>query len=492
MTTYKTIALAGLGVEGRASLDYFHARFPQAKITIFDENPNFKLPDAVSSFAQFGGDVSLIHHFDLVLRSPMIAPRKIPSDNKEMSSSTRYFFAHCPVPIIGVTGSKGKGTTCSLIASMIEKFFAINDPSRKVFLLGNIGIPALSKLDQITDRDVVVYEMSSFQLWDLTQSPHIGIFTMLEPDHLNVHADFNEYATAKSHIFAYQKAEDFAIFNADNKIIAYFADSAKSAKIPFNSPKNSFVYFDDHNFYLREQKICSIDDVKLPGEHNLRNAAAAIDAVLAFLAPDLLLNKVTLSLSEFAKISDAISDGLKDFRGLPHRLKFVRDLHGIKFYDDSIATTPGSTIAAINSFAAPKIILLGGSDKGADYAGLAEEIAQHNRDSREVKMLVVYGAMREKMAHEITDEFAKLAKRAAFLMPEIIVINTDSEQKTFAKIRVGETEDYAPFANIFAQFLPKAQSGDVVILSPAAASFDMFKSYADRGEQFVATVQSLK
>lgn len=492
MTTYKTIALAGLGVEGRGSLDYFHAKFPQAEITVFDENPNCKLPDTARDFAKFGGDVSLIHDFDLVLRSPMIAPRKIPADNAELSSSTKYFFAHCPAPIIGVTGSKGKGTTCSFIASMLEKFFAINEPSRRVFLLGNIGIPALSKLDQIAARDVVVYEMSSFQLWDLAQSPHIGVFTMLEPDHLNVHADFNDYATAKSHVFAYQKPEDFAIFNAANKLISDFANSAKSIKIPFNSPENSFVYFDDQNFYLREQKICSIGDVKLPGQHNLRNAAAAIDAVLALLVPEFLLGQNKLKAAEFAKITAAISDGLRNFHGLPHRLKFVRELHGIKFYDDSIATTPGSTIAAINSFTAPKIILLGGSDKGADYSGLAEEIARHNRENRDVKTLVIYGAMREKMTREIANEFAKLTKRESFLIPEIITINTEAEQKTFAEIQVGATKKYEPFANIFAKFLPKAQAGDVVILSPAAASFDMFKSYSDRGEQFVAAVQGLK
>lgn len=495
--TYRTIAIAGFGVEGRGNLDYFHAKFPEAEITIFDENPTFQLPEAVAKFANFGGNFAQIHGFDLVLRSPSVPPTKIPSDNAQLSSSTKYFFAHCLAPIVGVTGSKGKGTTCSLIAATLRAFFADNQPERQVFLLGNIGVPALSQLDQIGAGDIVVYEMSSFQLWDLTQSPHVGVFTMLEPDHLNVHRDFNDYATAKSHIFAYQKPADFAIFNTQNDRIRKFAQAAQSQKIAFNiadSMATQFVHFDDHNFYLAEQKICSINELQLPGQHNLRNASAAIDAVFATLAPEFLQPNATPELVKFIKIASAIKAGLAGFHGLPHRLKFVRDVNGVKFYDDSIATTPGSTIAAINSFTEPKIILIGGSDKGANCADIAREIYRHNGGKRDIKTLVIYGSIRDKMAREITTTFGKLTEQDAdstFKAPKILVVDTDAEQATFAKIRAGADEKYQPFAKIFSRFLSTAQPGDVVILSPAAASFDMFKSYADRGERFVAEVERL-
>lgn len=444
------IAIVGFGVEGRENLEFFHNEFPGAEFTIFDE----KEPQNVPDFAKIesGADTfSRIKNFDLVLRSPSIAPKKIPAENKEVSSSTNWFFVHCPAPIVGVTGSKGKGTTCSFVAKILEKYFARENArtgaNRRVFLVGNIGVPALKKLAEITPNDAVVYELSSFQLWDARKSPHVAVFTLLEPDHLDVHENFDEYARAKGNIFAYQTADDFAIFDPNDEKISELAAKSPAKKLHFP-----------------DEKLAKLAQNNLPGEHNVRNAEAAILAARAL----------------FSDIRDEeIHAGLTEFDGLPHRLKFVREIAGAKYYDDSIATTPGSAIAAIKSFAAPKILILGGHDKGSDYGVLGEEIAKINHElpNGKVKLIFTVGANRDKIARQIAEKSDV----------EIIKIDTDEIQKKFA----ASHDPTGNFDDILREVSARAELGDVVILSPASASFDMFKSYSDRGEQFVKSLEKL-
>lgn len=412
------IVIAGFGVEGQSNLRYFREKFPEADFLVADEREKIdNLPENVAYQTGFSG----LENADLIVRSPSLPPKKIKTSG-QIWSATNEFFANCPATIIGVTGTKGKGTTCSFISSILRV------AGKTVHLVGNIGVPALDILPKIEKNDIVVYELSSFQLWDLQKSPHVAVVLMIESDHLNVHADFNDYLAAKANIAKFQTADDYVVYNSQNEFSSSIADASLAQKKEY-----PFVLSDD-----------IISAIRLPGKHNVDNACAAIAAVKSILP----------NVSD-----DEIKKGLSEFTGLPHRLKFVAEKYGVKYYDDSISTTPGSAIAALKAFAEPKILILGGSDKGADYSELAKEIARQN-----MRFIIINGAN----AYEIRE----------VLMEEKI----DCE---IVQLNMAGMKEVAKSAK------NKAQSGDVVILSPAAASFDMFKSYSDRGEQFVAAVEEL-
>ncbi len=412
------IVIAGFGVEGQSNLRYFREKFPEADFLVADEREKVdNLPENVAYQTGFSG----LENADLIVRSPSLPPKKIKTSG-QIWSSTNEFFANCPATIIGVTGTKGKGTTCSFISSILRA------AGKTVHLVGNIGVPALDILPKIEKNDIVVYELSSFQLWDLQKSPHVAVVLMIEPDHLNVHADFNDYLTAKANITKSQTADDYVVYNSQNEFSSSIADASLAQKKEY-----PFVLSDDITSAIR-----------LPGKHNVDNACAAILAVKSILP----------NVSD-----DEIKKGLSEFTGLPHRLKFVAEKYGVKYYDDSISTTPGSAIAALKAFVEPKILILGGSDKGADYSELAKEIARQN-----VRLIIINGANADEIREVLREEKVDC---------EIVQLNM-AGMKEVAKSAKN-----------------KAQSGDVVILSPAAASFDMFKGYSDRGEQFVAAVEEL-
>ncbi|TWP17892.1 UDP-N-acetylmuramoyl-L-alanine--D-glutamate ligase [TM7 phylum sp. oral taxon 352] len=412
------IVIAGFGVEGQSNLRYFREKFPEADFLVADEREKVdNLPENVAYQTGFSG----LENADLIVRSPSLPPKKIKTSG-QIWSSTNEFFANCPATIIGVTGTKGKGTTCSFISSILRA------AGKTVHLVGNIGVPALDILPKIEKNDIVVYELSSFQLWDLQKSPHVAVVLMIEPDHLNVHADFNDYLAAKANITKSQTADDYVVYNSQNEFSSSIADASLAQKKEY-----PFVLSDD-----------IISAIRLPGKHNVDNACAAI------LAVKLILPNVS---------DDEIKKGISEFTGLPHRLKFVAEKYGVKYYDDSISTTPGSAIAALKAFVEPKILILGGSDKGADYSELAKEIARQN-----VRLVIINGANSDEIREVLREEKIDC---------EIIQL------------------DMATMKEVAKSIKNKAQSGDVVILSPAAASFDMFKSYSDRGEQFVAAVEEL-
>lgn len=412
------IVIAGFGVEGQSNLRYFREKFPEADFLVSDEREKVdNLPENVAYQTGFSG----LENADLIVRSPSLPPKKIKTSG-QIWSATNEFFANCPATIIGVTGTKGKGTTCSFISSILRA------AGKTVHLVGNIGVPALDILPKIEKNDIVVCELSSFQLWDLQKSPHVAVALMIEPDHLNVHADFNDYLAAKANIAKFQTTDDYVVYNSQNEFSSSIADTSLAQK-------------KEYPFALSDDIISAI---RLPGKHNVDNACAAILAVKSILP----------NVSD-----DEIKKGISEFTGLPHRLKFVAEKYGVKYYDDSISTTPGSAIAALKAFAEPKILILGGSDKGADYSELAKEIARQN-----VRLIIINGANADEIREVLRGEKIDC---------EIVQLNM-AGMKEVAKLAKN-----------------KAQSGDVVILSPAAASFDMFKSYSDRGEQFVAAVEEL-
>lgn len=407
------IALAGFGQEGRASYDYWNR--DGNELTIADEREAVDgLPEAANTI--LGRDAfSKLGDFDKIIRSPGINPKKLPYGEK-VWSATNEFFEKCPADIIGVTGTKGKGTTSSFIASILGV------AGKTVHLVGNIGTPALTELSKIAPQDIVVFELSSFQLWDVKKSPHTAVVLMIEPDHLDVHDDMNDYLQAKTNICRFQTENDTVVFNYENQLSCKIAEHSLAAN------KQEYPF-----------ELGSLASaVVLPGVHNQENASAAIAAVRQYVSDDTLIAK-----------------GLSGFTGLPHRLKFVAEKNGVKYYDDSIATTPGSAIAALASFNEPKIIILGGKDKGADYDELIESCA------RSMATVIAVGA------HGPT--IANRCREAGVTCVE-------------------EPGDMAKIVNRAAEI---AAPGTVVLLSPAASSFDMFRSYSDRGDQFISAVESL-
>ena len=343
------IAIAGYGIEGKSNYSYFTNLGHD--VVIVDEKD---VTDAPVDASVITGDDAFgkLAGFDMVVRTAGLAPRKIKTDGK-VWSATNEFFARCSAPIVGVTGSKGKGTTSSLIAGILRA------AGHTVHLVGNIGVPALDILPDINAHDIVVYELSSFQLWDLEKSPQVAVVLMIEPDHLDVHKDFDEYVAAKANITRHQSRSDVLVYNAGNTVASNIAALSHASKVSFPSPQAAHVQEDV--FWYGEYKIGNIGALKIPGVHNLDNACAAIDAAWRWV-----------------KDGDTITQGLSSFAGLPHRLKFVREVDDVKYYDDSIATTPGSAIAAMKSFSQPKIIILGGSSKGADFTELVQVAKQTN------------------------------------------------------------------------------------------------------------------
>lgn len=424
------IAIAGYGVEGKSNYAYWNA-LPDTHVTIVDER---EVVDAPLDAAVISGPDAFLklNGFDLVVRTAGLAPRKIATDGK-IWSATNEFFLKCPAPIIGVTGSKGKGTTASLIASILEA------AGKKVWLVGNIGIAALDILSQVQPEDIVVYELSSFQLWDIQKSPTVAVVLHIEPDHLDVHADFDEYITAKGAIAAHQTTTDRVVYNTANQWSEEIARLSVGQRLPY--PAAHTAHVQGASFYYGDTELCAVENLLLPGVHNQQNACAAITAIWPWVQE-----------------GRVIAEGLRSFDGLPHRLKFVREVSGVKYYDDSIATTPGSAIAAIAAFPEPKVLILGGSYKGADFTELAEKVLGGN-----VKKVLLIG----EEAIRISEVFNKVGYAAFEVCIEI------------------------PFTEVVARAAQNATAGDVVVLSPACASFGQFKNYADRGEQFITAVEQL-
>ncbi|HZJ34518.1 MAG TPA: UDP-N-acetylmuramoyl-L-alanine--D-glutamate ligase [Candidatus Angelobacter sp.] len=424
------IAIAGYGLEGESNYRYW-VNSAENDITIVDQRqPDRTIPNGVATI--IGEDAfEKLQDFDLVIRTAGLAPSKIKTKGK-IWSATNEFFAKCPALIIGVTGSKGKGTTASLITNILR------ESGKKVWLIGNIGESSLDVLNQIDKNDIVVYELSSFQLWDLEKSPHIAVILFIEREHQDIHSSIEEYVQAKSNVTKYQTANDVLIYNQFNQYAKGIASDSKARLLGYTDEKTAHVK--EGYFYYSEQKICSIDALQVIGKHNQDNACAAIDVIW-----------------ELIQDKGAIERGISSFKGLPHRLQFIREINGVKYYDDSIATTPSSAIAALKSFDGPKVIILGGSSKGSDFSELGSELTRHD-----VKAILI---------GDEAETIAKACQNAGFSDFEIM------ENPTMTKV------------------VNRAQSlvkpGGVVLLSPASASFGLFKNYVDRGEQFEAAVYAI-
>ena len=378
-------------------------------------------------------------HGDVAFRTPGLHPMKpelaaLRASGCKMTSEMEAFFEVCPCKIIAVTGSDGKTTTTTLISEMLKH------AGHRVWLGGNIGTPLLDKADEMQESDKVVLELSSFQLMDLDYSAHIAVVTNLAPNHLDVHRDMDEYVEAKTHIFDKQTSADVLILNRDNEITEGFAPGAKGTVKRFSRREKTDVYLHNGLICRGDDVVLRQTDILLPGIHNVENYMAAILAVEGM-------------------VSDAdICYVARNFGGVEHRIELVRIKDGVRFYNDSIASSPSRTIAGLRSFDQKVILIAGGYDKCIPFDELGEQIV------KSVKLLICTGATGDKIADATVRAGGENAPK------------------------IERIEDFYEAVRIAAA---RAENGDVVILSPAGPAFDKFKNFMVRGAEFKKTVMAL-
>ncbi|HET8992077.1 MAG TPA: UDP-N-acetylmuramoyl-L-alanine--D-glutamate ligase [Candidatus Saccharimonadales bacterium] len=433
------IAVAGFGLEGRSSYDYY--RKLGHEVTILDQDPYIELPEdthAIHGPSAFKD----LDRFDLIIRSSGINPNKLIDDNpgieSKVTSQLNEFLKVCPSKkIIGVTGTKGKGTTASLITKILKA------DGKNVCLGGNIGIPMLDLLDKINEDSYVVLELSSFQLCDLAQpSPSIAVCLMLAPEHLDWHGSLENYIAAKSNLFTHQSESDTAIFMSGNELSELIASKSPGRKLPYFKPPGAFV--ENEEVMIGGQIICKTTDLKLLGSHNWQNVCAAVTACW-----------------QFTHNIEAMRSAITSFSGLPHRLEFIKQVNDVRYYNDSFASQPKATEAAIAAIPGPQVVIVGGFDRMLDLHEFSEFVKIHQYNIRTV---LVIGAC---------------SSRLIGVFKEVDFNNyVDGSSLTDMKQIVSKATDLS-------------QPGDAVVLSPGFASFDMFKNFEDRGNQFKEAVESL-
>lgn len=373
----KTVAVIGIGVSNRPLIELLLSHGIQ--VTACDRKDRAALEELAARLEEQGCRLQLGEgyleglHQDIIFRTPGMRP-DLPqlsaavAEGSCLTSEMEVFFRVCPCPIIAVTGSDGKTTTSSIIAEMLRA------SGKAVHLGGNIGRPLLAEAGTMKESDIAVLELSSFQLLTMEASPHIAVMTNLAPNHLDVHKDFAEYITAKENIFTHQSAQDVAVFNCDNDITRAQSKRAIGTVRLFSrkTEVEEGVFLRGDAIMVRtggvERKVMETSDIRLPGVHNIENYMAAIAAV-----EGLVTDEVIRSVA-------------RDFQGVEHRIELVRTLRGVRYYNDSIATSPDRTIAGLNSFHQKVILIAGGKNKGIPYDSIGPVINAH------VKLLILCGA----------------------------------------------------------------------------------------------------
>ena len=440
----KKIAVFGLGVSNRPLVRLL-LEFG-CDVLGCDRTPREKLDAEVLELEAAGcklsvGDGYLDHlDADLVFRTPGMHPgnpalEDLRSKGAEVTSEMEVFFEVCPCTILAVTGSDGKTTTTTLISEMLKA------AGKTVWVGGNIGAPLLPRVREMKPEDYAVVELSSFQLMDMKRSPHIAVVTNLAPNHLDIHKDMDEYVEAKKTIFRYQGREDILVVNADNAITASFKGNGVTRTFS-RQGRDAYVRVVGDTITRGGVPVLKKGDILIPGEHNVENYMAAIAAV------DGLVDDET------------IRQVAKTFGGVEHRIELVRVKDGVRYYNDSIASSPSRTIAGLRSFPEKVILIAGGYDKHIPYDVLGPEICAH------VKLLVLGGATGPKIRVAVED------------CPDY---------------RPGcpEIMDCGDFTAALKAAAAAARSGDVVLMSPASAAFDQFKNFMARGKYFKDMVMEL-
>ena len=446
----KSVAVIGIGVSNRPLIELLLDR--GVAVTACDRKDRAALGDLAAALEargcrlQLGPDYLKDLTEDVIFRTPGLRP-DVPElsaaveQGSVLTSEMEAFFDVCPCPMMAVTGSDGKTTTTTILAKLLEA------AGRTVHLGGNIGRPLLCDTPEIAPADLAVLELSSFQLMTMKRSPHIAVVTNLSPNHLDVHKSYAEYIAAKENIFTHQSSQDIAVFNADNEQCVRCAAKAPGRVRWFSRKKEV-----DDGVFLRgtavvvrgpagERAVMDVSDIRLPGVHNIENYMAAIAAADG-LVPE-----------------STIRDFARSFGGVEHRIELVRELRGVRWYNDSIASSPSRTIAGLRSFPQKVILIAGGKDKGISYDTLGPEINEH------AKALILCGAT------------------AGVIRESTVKANN------YTGLSITEVDSYPEAVDLAAR---TAQPGDVVLLSPASTSFDRFANFMERGRVFKDLVNALK
>ena len=436
----KSIAVLGLGVSNRPLVRLL-LEFG-CQVVGCDKTPREKLDAEVLELEQLGCRLSLGENYlediraEVVFRTPGMHPgnpaiQALAQNGARVTSEMEAFFEVCPCKIIAVTGSDGKTTTTTLISEMLKA------QGYRVWLGGNIGTPLLPLTRQMTETDYAVVELSSFQLMDMHSSPCRAVITNLAPNHLDVHKNMAEYVWAKKNIYRFQKDTDLLVVNADNDLTKSL--QGPGVTVAFSRRGKAHVYLRDGAIWCEDKEILQVADILLPGVHNVENYMAAIAAVEGLVSDETIVSVA------------------KTFGGVEHRIELVRIKDGVRYYNDSIASSPSRTIAGLRSFAEKVILIAGGYDKNIPYDVLGPEICAH------VKVLVLGGATGPKIRAAV--------ESCAGEKPVIL--------------------ECADFTAAVKAAVGAAKEGDVVLMSPASAAFDQFKNFMVRGEYFKKMIMEL-
>ena len=440
----KKIAVLGLGVSNRPLVRLL-LEFG-CDVTGCDRTPREKLDQEVLDLETAGCKLSLGEGYldglqaDLVFRTPGMHPGNpaivaLKEKGAQITSEMEVFFEVCPCTCIAVTGSDGKTTTTTLVSEMLKA------EGHTVWLGGNIGTPLLPLVRQMRPDDYAVVELSSFQLMDMTRSPHIALITNLAPNHLDVHKDMEEYVEAKKNIYRFQSDVDVLVVNADNGITSPLSGPGETRNFS-RQGKKAFVRMENDVIYRRDEAVLNKSDILLPGEHNVENYMAAIAVVEGLVA------------------DETVRSVARTFGGVEHRIELVRIKDGVRYYNDSIASSPSRTIAGLLSFNEKVILIAGGYDKHIPYDVLGPVVCDH------AKKVFLGGATGPQIRVAIEN-----APNYAPGCPEIT--------------------DCADFDSAVYAAVAAATEGDVVLMSPASAAFDQFKNFMVRGEHYKKMIREL-
>lgn len=448
----KTVAFCGLGRSNIPTVELFRRK--NIKVIACDASDEKTLSEEIRTLKKLGVEIRLGKNYlgkldmDIIFRTPgmkFASPELVRAreNNITVTSEIEVFLDLCPCKVIAVTGSDGKTTTSTLIYEMLKK------SGKRVHLGGNIGTPMLPLIEEIQPSDFVVLELSSFQLISMRKSPDIAVVTNIEPNHLDVHNDMSEYIEAKKNILLHQNAFSKTILNLDNDITKEFSEAVRGQTLFFSKTKNvpNGAFLDSNVIYYSDGKekipVLKTFEIKIPGQHNVDNFLASICAVFDFVS------------------IDDIKHVAQNFSGVEHRIEFVREINGVKFFNDSIASSPTRVIKGTLSLFNQKIILIaGGYDKKIPFDGLATAIVE------KVKLLILMGQTADKIESAI-----KSINTFDGTNPKIVRVKNMSEAVSLA--------------------YSKARPNDVIALSPACASFDLYKNFDQRGKDFKNIVNSL-
>lgn len=448
----KKVDVCGIGISNRPLIDKLIEH--GAIVTACDKNTREQLGDIVDQLEAKGVTLKLGENYlddldgDIIFRTPgmkyyLPQLQQARREGKVVTSEMEVFFAMCAARIIAVTGSDGKTTTTTIISKLLEK------QGHNVWVGGNIGSPLLPNVQNISPQDFAVVELSSFQLISMRQSPNVAVVTNVAPNHLDIHKDMQEYVDAKKNILAHQDGFGTAILNEDNDIAISFSDDARGKVVTFSrkKPVLNGAYCDQNGdiYYCNNGEktfIMNSSDILIPGEHNVENYLAAICAVYKYV--DI----------------DTIRTVAKEFGGVEHRIELVRELDGVKYYNDSIASSPSRTLAGLKALKQPLILIAGGYDKKIPFDVMGDALA------KQAKKLILMGKTATKIEKAVIDSEYYDSRKM-----EIIHVSGMEEAVKVSR--------------------EKATNGDIVLMSPACASFDMYKNFAERGEHFKSLVNAL-